>query len=168
MRVFTAFLLDTSYIFSHPFGGNYISSIDRYIQLFLCSLIMKHTQARFSSKVLCYKPISALQYWSVWTLSNLTSTDRSKYCKMIVDEEGGEILVHLISQDEIREETKELARKVLENIESWKTENADEEGEAQWMRQTFKIDEWPRPPSSFEWDSLKCTNCDHPSPVHIK
>lgn len=68
-----------------------------------------------------------------WALANLTTTDGNKYCRYVVDEGGEILLIHLVSHCGVLEGTKELANKVLENINNWRNTPIEKEREDENM-----------------------------------
>uniref|UniRef100_A0A914L3P3 Uncharacterized protein n=1 Tax=Meloidogyne incognita TaxID=6306 RepID=A0A914L3P3_MELIC len=86
-------------------------------------------QARRFINYRSFKPIICLlpqwhsegaQQWAVWALANLTTTDRKKYCRFIIDEGGLELLENLSIDARSTEAIKNLANIVLRNIDEWK------------------------------------------------
>nr|CAD2157349.1 unnamed protein product [Meloidogyne enterolobii] len=86
-------------------------------------------QARRFINYRSFKPIICLlpqwhsegaQQWAVWALANLTTTDRKKYCRFIIDEGGLELLENLSVDARSTEAIKNLANIVLRNIDEWK------------------------------------------------
>lgn len=69
----------------------------------------------------------ASQHWAVWALANLTTTDGNKYCRYVVDEGGESLLIHLVAHGGVIETTKQLAMKVLENINNWRNTPIEKE-----------------------------------------
>merc|ERR1712018_11564 len=65
------------------------------------------------------------QHWAVWALANLTRTDK-KYCKLIVQEGGLELLEELINSNTSPApyaRILNLASIVRENVNIWKVES---------------------------------------------
>uniref|UniRef100_A0A914NLW9 Uncharacterized protein n=1 Tax=Meloidogyne incognita TaxID=6306 RepID=A0A914NLW9_MELIC len=86
-------------------------------------------QARRFINYRSFKPIICLlpqwhsegaQQWAVWALANLTTTDRKKYCRFVIDEGGLELLENLSVDARSTEAIKNLANIVLRNIDEWK------------------------------------------------
>ena len=85
-------------------------------------------QARRFINYRSFKPIICLlpqwhsegaQQWAVWALANLTTTDRKKYCRFVIDEGGLELLENLSVDARSTEAIKNLANIVLRNIDEW-------------------------------------------------
>uniref|UniRef100_T1IJT0 Protein zer-1 homolog n=1 Tax=Strigamia maritima TaxID=126957 RepID=T1IJT0_STRMM len=63
------------------------------------------------------------QHWAVWALANLTCVYPEKYCDLIKEEKGIEILNELINRGTVQEKVKELAALVISHCESFKEGN---------------------------------------------
>uniref|UniRef100_A0A8C9PK00 Protein zer-1 homolog n=1 Tax=Spermophilus dauricus TaxID=99837 RepID=A0A8C9PK00_SPEDA len=68
-------------------------------------------------------PVS--QHWATWALYNLVSVYPDKYCPLLVREGGMPLLRDVIKMATARQETKEMARKVIEHCSNFKEENMD-------------------------------------------
>ena len=100
---------------------------------YVSQLIMQATKnwdlkARRFINYRSFKPILRLlpqwhavgsQQWAVWALANLTTTDKQKYCRFVVDEGGVELLEQLVSDPRSVDSIRDLAGIVLQNIEEW-------------------------------------------------
>uniref|UniRef100_A0A3P9NMH9 Zyg-11 related, cell cycle regulator n=1 Tax=Poecilia reticulata TaxID=8081 RepID=A0A3P9NMH9_POERE len=63
-------------------------------------------------------PVS--QHWATWALYNLVSVYPSKYCPLLIKEGGVGLLEKVLELDSSQPETKEMARKVMEQCENFK------------------------------------------------
>ncbi|XP_062339972.1 protein zer-1 homolog [Osmerus eperlanus] len=63
-------------------------------------------------------PVS--QHWATWALYNLVSVYPSKYCPLLIKEGGIALLEKLMELETSQEETKKMARKVMEQCENFK------------------------------------------------
>uniref|UniRef100_A0A3B3Y2U6 Protein zer-1 homolog n=1 Tax=Poecilia mexicana TaxID=48701 RepID=A0A3B3Y2U6_9TELE len=63
-------------------------------------------------------PVS--QHWATWALYNLVSVYPSKYCPLLIKEGGVSLLEKVLELDSSQPETKEMARKVMEQCENFK------------------------------------------------
>ncbi|XP_030063763.1 protein zer-1 homolog isoform X1 [Microcaecilia unicolor] len=68
-------------------------------------------------------PVS--QHWATWALYNLVSVYPDKYCPLLIREGGMPLLKDMINMPSTRQETKEMAWKVLERCSNFKEENMD-------------------------------------------
>ncbi|XP_078502719.1 protein zer-1 homolog [Lissotriton helveticus] len=68
-------------------------------------------------------PVS--QHWATWALYNLVSVYPDKYCPLLIKEGGMPLLRELVGMVTAREETKEMARKVLEHSGNFKEETME-------------------------------------------
>uniref|UniRef100_G3TAE1 Protein zer-1 homolog n=1 Tax=Loxodonta africana TaxID=9785 RepID=G3TAE1_LOXAF len=68
-------------------------------------------------------PVS--QHWATWALYNLVSVYPDKYCPLLIKEGGMPLLRDMIKMATARQETKEMARKVIEHCSNFKEENMD-------------------------------------------
>uniref|UniRef100_A0A8I3Q9H3 Protein zer-1 homolog n=2 Tax=Canis lupus familiaris TaxID=9615 RepID=A0A8I3Q9H3_CANLF len=68
-------------------------------------------------------PVS--QHWATWALYNLVSVYPDKYCPLLIKEGGLPLLRDMIKMATARQETKEMARKVIEHCSNFKEENMD-------------------------------------------
>lgn len=68
-------------------------------------------------------PVS--QHWATWALYNLVSVYPDKYCPLLIKEGGMPLLRDVIKMATARQETKEMARKVIEHCSNFKEENMD-------------------------------------------
>ncbi|XP_067645920.1 protein zer-1 homolog isoform X1 [Eurosta solidaginis] len=68
--------------------------------------------------VRCYETPQC-QHWAVWALANLTQVYPEKYCQLVKQEHGIEILTELIEHPSPYEEIKLIARKVIEKCTHW-------------------------------------------------
>ncbi|XP_065274770.1 protein zer-1 homolog [Emys orbicularis] len=68
-------------------------------------------------------PVS--QHWATWALYNLVSVYPDKYCPLLIKEGGMPLLKEVIKMASARQETKEMARKVIEHCSNFKEENMD-------------------------------------------
>ncbi|XP_032573716.1 protein zer-1 homolog isoform X2 [Drosophila sechellia] len=69
------------------------------------------------SLVRCYETPQC-QHWAVWALANLTQVYPEKYCKLVEQENGIQILNELIEHESPYCEIKRIARLVIEQCES--------------------------------------------------
>ncbi|KAG7235555.1 hypothetical protein INR49_002602 [Caranx melampygus] len=63
-------------------------------------------------------PVS--QHWATWALYNLVSVYPSKYCPLLIKEGGISLLEKVLELDSSQPETKDMARKVMEQCENFK------------------------------------------------
>uniref|UniRef100_A0A8C6TD36 Protein zer-1 homolog n=1 Tax=Neogobius melanostomus TaxID=47308 RepID=A0A8C6TD36_9GOBI len=63
-------------------------------------------------------PVS--QHWATWALYNLVSVYPSKYCPLLIKEGGIDLLEKVLELESSHHETKEMARKVMEQCENFK------------------------------------------------
>ncbi|PWA24049.1 hypothetical protein CCH79_00019138 [Gambusia affinis] len=63
-------------------------------------------------------PVS--QHWATWALYNLVSVYPSKYCPLLIKEGGVGLLEKVLELESSQPETKEMARKVMEQCENFK------------------------------------------------
>uniref|UniRef100_A0A8C7U8S7 Protein zer-1 homolog n=1 Tax=Oncorhynchus mykiss TaxID=8022 RepID=A0A8C7U8S7_ONCMY len=63
-------------------------------------------------------PVS--QHWATWALFNLVSVYPSKYCPLLIKEGGIVLLEKVLELQTSHEETKDMARKVMEQCENFK------------------------------------------------
>ncbi|KAL0965135.1 hypothetical protein UPYG_G00277240 [Umbra pygmaea] len=63
-------------------------------------------------------PVS--QHWATWALFNLVSVYPAKYCPLLIKEGGVILLEKVLELQTSHEETKEMARKVMEQCENFK------------------------------------------------
>uniref|UniRef100_A0A1B0FKZ3 Protein zer-1 homolog n=2 Tax=Glossina TaxID=44049 RepID=A0A1B0FKZ3_GLOMM len=68
--------------------------------------------------VRCYETPQC-QHWAVWALANLTQVYPDKYCLLVEQENGIQILKELITHPSPYEEIKEIARMVIARCSSW-------------------------------------------------
>ncbi|XP_036443896.1 protein zer-1 homolog [Colossoma macropomum] len=68
-------------------------------------------------------PVS--QHWATWALYNLVSVYPSKYCPLLVKEGGVALLEKVMELESSHEETKDMARKVMEQCENFKEDPMD-------------------------------------------
>uniref|UniRef100_A0A4X2L607 Zyg-11 related cell cycle regulator n=1 Tax=Vombatus ursinus TaxID=29139 RepID=A0A4X2L607_VOMUR len=68
-------------------------------------------------------PVS--QHWATWALYNLVSVYPDKYCPLLIKEGGMPLLRDMIKMASARQETKEMARMVIEHCSNFKEENMD-------------------------------------------
>ncbi|XP_028896029.1 protein zer-1 homolog [Zeugodacus cucurbitae] len=68
--------------------------------------------------VRCYETPQC-QHWAVWALANLTQVYPEKYCQLVKEEHGIEILTELIQDPRPYEDIKLIARKVIEKCTHW-------------------------------------------------
>ncbi|KAL3083782.1 hypothetical protein niasHT_036775 [Heterodera trifolii] len=82
-----------------------------------------------------FKPILGLlsqwhavgsQQWAIWALANLTTTDRAKYCRFVVEEGGVELVEQLVNSSNSTNAIRNLAQTVLNNIEEWKRSDIED------------------------------------------
>ncbi|KAH8315863.1 hypothetical protein KR067_012504 [Drosophila pandora] len=69
------------------------------------------------SLVRCYETPEC-QHWAVWALANLTQVYPEKYCQLVEQENGIQILNELIEHDSPYSEIKRIARLVIEQCDS--------------------------------------------------
>ncbi|KAK6629017.1 hypothetical protein RUM43_002834 [Polyplax serrata] len=55
------------------------------------------------------------QYWAVWALANLTTVYRDKYCPLVLNEGGIELLQNVIQTEHSHRAINKLAKKVIKN-----------------------------------------------------
>ncbi|RWS15684.1 protein zer-1-like protein, partial [Dinothrombium tinctorium] len=60
---------------------------------------------------------SEAQYWAVWALANLTRVYSSKYCPLLIEEKGVEILKELIKQENLPAHIKDLCLVTVFQVE---------------------------------------------------
>lgn len=63
-------------------------------------------------------PVS--QHWATWALYNLVSVYPSKYCPLLIKEGGVALLEKVLELESSHHDTKEMARKVMEQCENFK------------------------------------------------
>uniref|UniRef100_A0A7N8X6H8 Protein zer-1 homolog n=1 Tax=Mastacembelus armatus TaxID=205130 RepID=A0A7N8X6H8_9TELE len=63
-------------------------------------------------------PVS--QHWATWALYNLVSVYPSKYCPLLIKEGGVNLLEKVLELESSQPETKDMARKVMEQCENFK------------------------------------------------
>ncbi|XP_023664107.1 protein zer-1 homolog [Paramormyrops kingsleyae] len=63
-------------------------------------------------------PVS--QHWATWALYNLVSVYPSKYCPLLIKEGGMNLLLSVLELPSSHEETKDMARKVMEHCGNFK------------------------------------------------
>ncbi|XP_066502049.1 protein zer-1 homolog [Hoplias malabaricus] len=68
-------------------------------------------------------PVS--QHWATWALYNLVSVYPGKYCPLLVKEGGIALLEKVMELDSSHQETKDMARKVMEQCENFKEDPMD-------------------------------------------
>ncbi|XP_068104613.1 protein zer-1 homolog [Hyperolius riggenbachi] len=68
-------------------------------------------------------PVS--QHWATWALYNLVSVYPDKYCPLLIKEGGLPLLVEVVNMPTTRQETKDMARKVLQHCGSYHEESMD-------------------------------------------
>uniref|UniRef100_A0A8D3AES0 Protein zer-1 homolog n=1 Tax=Scophthalmus maximus TaxID=52904 RepID=A0A8D3AES0_SCOMX len=68
-------------------------------------------------------PVS--QHWATWALFNLVSVYPSKYCPLLIKEGGVSLLETVLELDSSQPETKDMARKVMEQCETFKEDPMD-------------------------------------------
>ncbi|MBN3297604.1 ZER1 protein, partial [Amia calva] len=68
-------------------------------------------------------PVS--QHWATWALFNLVSVYPGKYCPLLIKEGGIALLQKVLELDTAREETKDMARKVIEHCGNFKEDPMD-------------------------------------------
>ncbi|XP_062867712.1 protein zer-1 homolog [Trichomycterus rosablanca] len=68
-------------------------------------------------------PVS--QHWATWALYNLVSVYPNKYCSLLVKEGGIPLLETVLQLDSAHQETKDMARKVMEQCENYKEDPMD-------------------------------------------
>ncbi|XP_006640817.1 protein zer-1 homolog [Lepisosteus oculatus] len=68
-------------------------------------------------------PVS--QHWATWALYNLVSVYPSKYCPLLIKEGGIDLLQQVLDLDSAQEETKDMARKVMEHCGNFKEDPMD-------------------------------------------
>lgn len=69
------------------------------------------------------KVTSEAQYWAVWALANLTRVYCSKYCPLLVEDKGIEILEALIRREGMPSHIKQLASLTLYQCQKYSNEN---------------------------------------------
>uniref|UniRef100_A0A914I9L0 Uncharacterized protein n=1 Tax=Globodera rostochiensis TaxID=31243 RepID=A0A914I9L0_GLORO len=83
----------------------------------------RYINYRSFKPILCLLPqwhADGSQQWAIWALANLTTTDRAKYCRFVVEEGGVELVKQLVKHPQSTREIRKLAQAVLDNIEEWK------------------------------------------------
>ncbi|XP_069465285.1 protein zer-1 homolog [Ambystoma mexicanum] len=68
-------------------------------------------------------PVS--QHWATWALFNLVSVYPDKYCPLLIKEGGMPLLKELVAMTTARQETKDMAWKVLEHCGNFKEETME-------------------------------------------
>uniref|UniRef100_A0A8C1THJ9 Protein zer-1 homolog n=1 Tax=Cyprinus carpio TaxID=7962 RepID=A0A8C1THJ9_CYPCA len=68
-------------------------------------------------------PVS--QHWATWALYNLVSVYPSKYCPLLIKEGGVILLQKVLELESSHQETKDMARKVMEQCENFKEDPMD-------------------------------------------
>ncbi|KAM8933767.1 protein zer-1 homolog [Pelodytes ibericus] len=68
-------------------------------------------------------PVS--QHWATWALYNLVSVYPDKYCPLLIKEGGLPLLIDVVNMPSTHQETKEMARKVLEHCANYNEEGMD-------------------------------------------
>uniref|UniRef100_A0A8C9W8D8 Protein zer-1 homolog n=1 Tax=Scleropages formosus TaxID=113540 RepID=A0A8C9W8D8_SCLFO len=68
-------------------------------------------------------PVS--QHWATWALYNLVSVYPSKYCPLLIKEGGMALLQRVLELQTSHEETKDMARKVMEHCGNFKEDPMD-------------------------------------------
>ncbi|XP_069604144.1 protein zer-1 homolog [Ranitomeya imitator] len=68
-------------------------------------------------------PVS--QHWATWALYNLVSVYPDKYCPLLIKEGGLPLLLDVLKMTTTRQETKAMARKVIEHCSSYNEESMD-------------------------------------------
>ncbi|KAL4609566.1 hypothetical protein GN956_G23626 [Arapaima gigas] len=68
-------------------------------------------------------PVS--QHWATWALYNLVSVYPSKYCPLLIKEGGMVLLQKVLELQTSHEETKDMARKVMEHCSNFKEDPMD-------------------------------------------
>ncbi|OCT57918.1 protein zer-1 homolog [Xenopus laevis] len=68
-------------------------------------------------------PVS--QHWATWALYNLVSVYPDKYCPLLIKEGGLPLLTDLINMPSAHEETKDMARKVLDLCSNYNEDTMD-------------------------------------------
>ncbi|KAI3418363.1 hypothetical protein GPALN_009684 [Globodera pallida] len=92
--------------------------------------------------ILCLLPqwhADGSQQWAIWTLANLTTTDRAKYCRFVVEEGGVELVKQLVKHPQSTREIRKLAQAVLDNIKEW--EKSDDANHADQQETTNDIND---------------------------
>ncbi|KAG7476765.1 hypothetical protein MATL_G00086350 [Megalops atlanticus] len=68
-------------------------------------------------------PVS--QHWATWALYNLVSVYSGKYCPLLIKEGGIALLQQVLDMDTSHEETKDMARKVMEHCGNFREDPMD-------------------------------------------
>uniref|UniRef100_A0AAY4CRP1 Protein zer-1 homolog n=1 Tax=Denticeps clupeoides TaxID=299321 RepID=A0AAY4CRP1_9TELE len=68
-------------------------------------------------------PVS--QHWATWALFNLVSVYPNKYCPLLIKEGGMALLDKVLELETSQQETKDMARKVMEQCENFKEDPMD-------------------------------------------
>ncbi|XP_053551708.1 protein zer-1 homolog [Bombina bombina] len=68
-------------------------------------------------------PVS--QHWATWALYNLVSVYPDKYCPLLIKEGGLPLLIDVVSMASSHQETKDMARKVLDHCSNYNEEGMD-------------------------------------------
>uniref|UniRef100_A0A8C1LVM9 Protein zer-1 homolog n=1 Tax=Cyprinus carpio TaxID=7962 RepID=A0A8C1LVM9_CYPCA len=68
-------------------------------------------------------PVS--QHWATWALYNLVSVYPGKYCPLLIKEGGVILLQKVLELESSHQETKDMARKVMEQCENFKEDPMD-------------------------------------------
>ncbi|XP_067278738.1 protein zer-1 homolog [Pseudorasbora parva] len=68
-------------------------------------------------------PVS--QHWATWALYNLVSVYPSKYCPLLIKEGGVILLQRVLELESSHQETKDMARKVMDQCENFKEDPMD-------------------------------------------
>ncbi|KAM4665072.1 protein zer-1 homolog isoform 1-T3 [Discoglossus pictus] len=68
-------------------------------------------------------PVS--QHWATWALYNLVSVYPDKYCPLLIKEGGLPLLIDVVSMPSSHQETKDMARKVLDQCSNYNEDGMD-------------------------------------------
>ncbi|XP_053329038.1 protein zer-1 homolog [Spea bombifrons] len=68
-------------------------------------------------------PVS--QHWATWALYNLVSVYPDKYCPLLIKEGGLPLLIDVVNMPSTHQETKDMARKVLDHCSKYNEEGMD-------------------------------------------
>ncbi|XP_053206077.1 protein zer-1 homolog isoform X2 [Panonychus citri] len=65
-------------------------------------------------------PVYEAQYWAVWALANLTRVYCNKYCQLLIDDGGIEILQNLLNDTNLPTHVRQLVVLTLYQVDKWK------------------------------------------------
>merc|ERR1719494_1755037 len=71
----------------------------------------------------------AAQNWALWALANLTKVYPEKYCKLISEENGVQLLSEVVSRDSVTLKIRNLATMVLAQLTKYADDDSDDDEE---------------------------------------